>query len=248
MTVDSRAGAAAKTPDVTGGLFVTGTDTGVGKTFVARGIASALRARSVRVGVMKPVETGCGPGPVRRPADAIALQAAAGSALALDRICPYRLDAPLAPDVAARLANARIDPAVIITAFRAIEQAHDITLVEGAGGLLVPISGRYTMADLANDLDLPLLVVVDSKLGAINHTLLTLEAAATRGLAARGYVLNHASAADEAAATNAAVLARCTDTPCLGAIAWTPAAEQDPGTVVGPALDWNRLLPGAGGG
>lgn len=224
------------------GLFVTGTDTGVGKTFVACGIASALRARGRRVGVMKPVETGCGDGPARRPADALALRAAAGSTLPIDRVCPCRLAAPLAPLVAARLENARIDPEVLVTAFRAIEKEHDLTLVEGAGGLLVPIAERYSMADLARDLDLPLLVVVDSKLGAINHTLLTLEAAAARGLAVRGYVLNHASAADEAAATNAAALARCAEAPCLGVIDWTPAAERDPRAAAEAALDWNRLL------
>ena len=225
------------------GLFITGTDTGVGKTFVARGIASALRARGRRVGVLKPIETGCGGALDPQPADALALRAAAGSNLPLERICPYRLDAPLAPDVAARLENVRIDPARIAAVFRALERDHDVTLVEGAGGLLVPILERYTMADLARDLGLPLLVVVDSKLGAINHTLLTLEAAAARGLPVRGYVLNHASAADEAAATNASVLARCTDAPCLGEIAWTPAAERDPGDIVEPALDWERLLP-----
>ena len=170
------------------GLFITGTDTGVGKTFVARGIASALRARGRRVGVLKPVETGCGAGMTRRPADALALRSAAGSTLSVDRICPYRLDAPLAPDVAARLENVRIDPEVILAAFRVIDADHDLTIVEGAGGLLVPIVQRYAMADLARDLDLPLLVVVDSRLGAINHTLLTLEAAAARGLAVRGYV------------------------------------------------------------
>ncbi len=225
------------------GLFITGTDTGVGKTFVTRGIASALRARGRRVGVMKPVETGCGGTASRHPADALALRAAAGSKLSLDRICPYQLDAPLAPDVAARLENTRIDPATIVAAYRAIRAGHDLTLVEGAGGLLVPIVERYSMADLARDLDLPLLVVVDSRLGAVSHTLLTLEAAAARGLAVRGYLLNHAAAPDEAAATNASILSRCTDSPCLGAIGWTPAAERDPGAVVEPAIDWERLLP-----
>ena len=226
------------------GLFVTGTDTGVGKTFIARGIAAALRAQGRRVGVMKPVETGCRSGAGRRPADAIALRTAAGNTLDLDCICPYQLDAPLAPDVAARLEHTRIDPAVIVAAFRDIHRTHDVTVVEGAGGLLVPIAGRYLMADLARDLGLPLLVVVDSKLGAINHTLLTLEAAAARGLAVRGYVLNRASATDDAAAaTNASVLAGWTDTPCLGAVDWTPAADRDPGAIVGPAIDWSRLLP-----
>ena len=225
------------------GLFVTGTDTGVGKTFVTCGIASVLRTRGHCVGVMKPVETGCGGGLARRPADALALREAAGSTLPLDRICPYQLDAPLAPDVAARLERTRIDPAVIAEAFRAIDNDHDVTLVEGAGGLLVPIVERYTMADLAHGLELPLLVVVDSKLGAINHTLLTLEAAATRGLTVQGYVLNHAAAADEAAATNASVLQRCTDVPCLGVVRWAPSAERDPEIAVEPAIDWEQLLP-----
>ena len=225
------------------GWFVTGTDTGVGKTFVARGIAAALRARGRRIGVMKPVETGCGADITRRPADALALRAAAGSTLPLDRICPYQLDAPLAPDIAARLENTRIDPAAIVAAFRAIEDEHDLTLVEGAGGLLVPIAERYTMADLAGDLDLPLLVVVHSKLGAINHTLLTLEAAAARGLAVSGYLLNHAAATDEAAASNASALARCTDVPCLATIDWKPSAAQDPSTIVAPSIDWEQLFP-----
>ncbi|MXY24314.1 MAG: dethiobiotin synthase [Acidobacteria bacterium] len=221
--------------------FITGTDTGVGKTFVACAIAAALRARGLRVGVMKPVETGCGPAGARRPRDAAALRAAAGSTLELDTICPWQLAAPLAPDVAARLEGKRIDPAGILSVFREIDRAHDITLVEGAGGLLVPIDGPYTMADLACDLDLPLLVVVNSKLGAINHTLLTLEAAASRGLHVAGYILNRPTPdGDAATVTNADLLARCTDVPCLGAVSWTPAGA--PGAVMEDALDLNRLL------
>ena len=221
--------------------FITGTDTGVGKTFVACAIAAALRARGLRVGVMKPVETGCGPAGVRRPRDAAALRAAAGSTLELDAICPWQLEAPLAPDVAARLEGKRIDPAGILSVFREIEPAHDFTLVEGAGGLLVPIDGPYTMADLACDLDLPLLVVVNSKLGAINHTLLTLEVAASHGLQVAGYILNRPTPdGDAAAVTNADLLARCTDVPCLGAIFWTPVGG--PGAVTEDALDLNRLL------
>ncbi len=223
--------------------FVTGTGTGVGKTFIACGIAAALHARGVRVGVMKPVETGCGPPGARRPRDAAALRAAAGSALALDRICPWQLEAPLAPDVAARLEGNRVDATRIVSVYREIEQAHDLTLVEGAGGLLVPIDGRYTMADLVRDLDLPLLVVVDSKLGAINHTLLTLEAAAVRGLSVIGYILNRAAPDDDAATmTNADLLARSTGVPCLGAVAWAPA--RDPAALMEETLDLNRLLAG----
>ena len=133
------------------GLFVTGTDTGVGKTFIACGLAGALRARGLRVGVMKPIETGC----ARRgddalhPADATALIEAAGSRADIATVCPYRFADPLAPDEAASRAGTRIDPILILDRLRAVESAADETLVEGAGGLLVPIAGRYTMAVLA---------------------------------------------------------------------------------------------------
>ena len=224
------------------GLFITGTDTGVGKTFVTRGIAGALKQRGVHVGVMKPIETGCGPSNQRSPKDAAALASAAGSKLDLARICPYQFEAPLAPDVAARQENTTVDPQLILAGYHEIASGHDITLVEGAGGLLVPIVDRYTMADLAHDLGVPLLVVVDSKLGAINHTLLTLETAASRGLEVRGYVLNHTSdRADIASKTNAELLGRSTDVACLGTIEWNPAAAGDPTGVVSAAIDWKRL-------
>ena len=224
------------------GLFITGTDTGVGKTFVARGIAGMLQARGLRVGVMKPVETGCTNGDALYPADAAALRAAARTVAELTTICPYRFEPPVAPDVAARRAGARIDPAVILDAFRTIDASHDVTLVEGAGGLLVPIVDRYTMADLARDLALPMLVVVDSKLGAINHTLLTLECARGRGLTVAAYVLNRGSDADaDAATTNAELLARCTDVPCLGSVDRVVSPDVDPAEAVAAAVEWDAL-------
>ena len=221
--------------------FITGTDTGVGKTFIACGIAAALRARGLRVGVMKPVETGCGPPQARRPRDASALQSAAGKTLDIETICPWQFEAPLAPDEAARREGRRVDPTGIVSIYAEIERAHDVTLVEGAGGLLAPIDGRYTMADLAHALNLPLLVVVDSKLGAINHTLLTLEAAASHGLTVIGYILNRAGPdGDAATITNANLLARCTNVTCLGTVAWAP--DSDPGALMEGALKLNRLV------
>ena len=225
------------------GVFITGTDTGVGKTFVARGIAGMLQARGLRVGVMKPVETGCTNGDALHPADAAALRAAARSVTALTTICPYRFETPVAPDVAARLAGTRIDPAVILDAYHTIEASHDVTLVEGAGGLLVPVVDRYTMADLARDIALPILVVVDSKLGAINHTLLTLECAQGRNLSTAAYVLNRASDTDDAAAsTNGELLARCTDVPCLGSVGWAASPDADPAAAVEAAVSWDALI------
>ena len=205
------------------GLFVTGTDTGVGKTFVTAGLSRLLRDRGLRVGVMKPVETGCDRhGDELVPEDAVQLLTAAGGDQDLSTVCPYRFEAPLAPDVAARREGRTIDPVVILNRFRAVAASHDIVLVEGAGGLLVPIWERYTMADLAGDMGLPLLVVTASRLGAVSHTLLTLEHARFRGLPIAAYVLNQLTdTADVAMSTNADLLARSTDVPCAGVIEWS---------------------------
>ena len=207
------------------GLFVTGTDTGVGKTFVTAGLARLLSDRGLRVGVMKPVETGCDRcGDDLLPADAVQLLTAAGGHQDLSSVCPYRFEAPLAPDMAARQAGRSIDPIVILDRFRTVAASHDIVLVEGAGGLLVPIWERYTMADLAGDVGLPLLVVTASRLGAVSHTLLTLEHARFRGLPVAAYVLNQLTdAVDDAMSTNADLLARSTDVPCAGVIEWSPS-------------------------
>ncbi len=207
------------------GVFVTGTDTGVGKTFIACGLAGALHARGLRVGVMKPVETGCeiGADGELHPADAAALMTAAGSTSDLATVCPYRFLPALAPAVAAERAKVAIDPAVLLDRLRVIAESADVTLVEGAGGLLVPIGDDYTMADLARDMGLPLIVVVASRLGAINHALLTFASARGRGLPLLGYVLNHPTPHTDAAVdSNGALLARHTDVPCLGSVASVP--------------------------
>jgi len=153
------------------GVFVTGTDTGVGKTVVATALVTALRERGVDVGVMKPCETGVGPD---GPLDALALAAAAGEPDPIDAVCPWPLPVPAAPSVAAALAGRPLDLDAIGRAYRALAGRHAFTVVEGAGGLLVPIHEEASMADLAAGLDLPLLVVVRTALGTINHTLLTL--------------------------------------------------------------------------
>jgi dethiobiotin synthetase len=200
------------------GVLITGTDTGVGKTFVGCGLAAALTARGTTVGVLKPVETGC---TVRDgmlyPEDATRLAAFARTPLPLDQICPYRFAPPVAPHVAAELGGRMIEPRRIALAFEQIARHHNVTLVEGAGGLLVPLISRYTFADLARDLSIPLVVVVGSKLGALNHTLLTLHCAQTLCLPVTGYILNHPlPMRDLATQTNAQTLALLTDVPCLG--------------------------------
>lgn len=177
---------------MTKGIFITGTDTGVGKTHVGAGIASALRKLGVDVGVMKPVETGC-----RRrggeliPADAVALMKAAGSRDPLDLINPYRFPKPLAPPVAARLEGKKIERKRVLAAYRTLKQRHDFMLVEGAGGIMVPLSDEYLYLDLARDLKLPVLIVARPSLGTINHTLLTVMALRSAKVTIAGIVINH---------------------------------------------------------
>lgn len=171
------------------GCFVTGTDTGVGKTLVATTLVAALRARGIDVGVVKPVETGVG---ADGAADAIALRLAAGVDDPLSDVCPQQFALPAAPTVAAAVEERTVNLAAIDAAFARVCEAHDFVVVEGAGGLLVPAAEGCTMADLALRFGLPLLVVARAALGTINHTQLTLEAAATRGLPVLGVVISHA--------------------------------------------------------
>lgn len=191
------------------GLLITGTDTGVGKTTFSCLLAASLREMGQRVGVMKPAETGCPPNEAGalRPLDAISLRDAASCRFPLDTICPYVFPEPLAPLLAARRAGETISLSHIAACYREIEADSDLTLVEGAGGLLVPLTAQQTFADLASFLDLDVLVVVGSKLGCINHALLTIRHAQQVGLRVIGYVRNDLAVdPDLAQRTNGALL------------------------------------------
>jgi dethiobiotin synthetase len=210
------------------GIFITGTDTGVGKTFFAATLAACWRGLGYRVGVMKPAETGCEAKDGQLiPADAVRLKEASGSADPLEKICPYRFSEPLAPSIAAERAGIKIDIDQLLKIYGEISAAHDVTLVEGAGGLMVPLLPSYTYADFARVAKLPVIVVAANRLGAINHLLLTLEHAACKGLTPLGYVLNRlGNEASLAAETNREVLTNLTGVPCLGEIAFfAPAGE-----------------------
>ena len=199
-------------------IFITGTDTGVGKTFFACGLARWLRAYGYRVGVMKPAETGCAMRDgMLYPEDGWRLKEASECAASIEKICPYPLPEPLAPSIAAERAGARIDIDHLLTTFDEIKAAHDITLVEGAGGLMVPLLPSYTFGDFARVAKLPVIVVAANRLGAINHLLLTLEHASCKDLLLLGYVLNRLSNDDSLAAeTNREVLLGLTGVACLG--------------------------------
>lgn len=162
--------------------FVTGTDTGVGKTMAVYALALLFRNQGLRVGVMKPVQSGVG--------DAEFLKKSLGLDDDIREINPFCAPEPLSPHLAFKRAGIRIDPARIMAAFDRLRRKYDVVLVEGAGGLLVPIRKDYLMADLARDLRLPLLVVSRLGLGTINHTLLTVNEAGQRGLEVHGIIFS----------------------------------------------------------
>jgi dethiobiotin synthetase len=171
------------------GLFVTGTDTGVGKTYVARLLILALRRQGHRVYARKPVESGCRQqqGPAL-PADGLALREAAGGAEALQTVCPYRLAHALVPNRAARLEGIDLRLRDLVLACEAPDDG--IVVVEGSGGFLSPLTDDGLNADLAAALGIPILLVATDRLGCINHVLLTAEAIASRSLELAAVLLN----------------------------------------------------------
>ena len=229
------------------GIFITGTDTGVGKTFFACGLAALLKESGYKVGVMKPAETGC----VERngklcPQDAVRLKEASGCDAPLEKICPYPLRDPLAPSIAAEREGMRVDIDRLMDLYGEISSSHDITLVEGAGGLMVPLVPGYTYADLARVLKLPLIAVAANRLGVINHLLLTLEHASCKGLSVWGYVLNRVSNENSLAAdTNREVLSGLTGVQCLGELPFVETTQQIiPVGVFEATLDLRGVMPG----
>jgi dethiobiotin synthetase len=167
------------------GLFVTGTDTGVGKSIVAAAICAALVARGERVAAFKPVVTGLDDPPGEWPHDHVLLARAAGGRQAPEDVAPYRFGPAVSPHYAAELAADTIEPARVLEAAR----RHELLVCEGVGGLMVPITTGYMVRDLAVDLALPVVVAARTGLGTINHTLLTIEAARTAGLTVAGIVM-----------------------------------------------------------
>jgi dethiobiotin synthetase len=167
------------------GLFVTGTDTGVGKSVVAAAVCAALAARGEPVAAFKPVVTGLDEPPADWPHDHELLARAAGGRQAPEEVAPYRFGPPLSPHFAAELAAETIEPARLL----ALARRHELLVCEGVGGLLVPITPGYLVRDLAIDLALPMVIAARTGLGTINHTLLTLEAARAAGLTVAGVVM-----------------------------------------------------------
>jgi dethiobiotin synthetase len=231
-------------------IFITGTGTGVGKTLVAAALARHFSSQGLNVGVMKPIETGV----VNREelgADATLLKWAAGSKDDAELISPYRFSQPVAPCQAATSAKEPIDTDKICKAFQILRQGKDIVLVEGAGGLMVPIRGGYIMADLARQLALPLLVITHPRLGTLNHTLLTTFAARAMELELCGYMINQMPEnPDEAEKEAPHLLSSLASADLLGVLPEVTGSDQEKVKLLSkkidelPAYQW--LLNGLG--
>jgi dethiobiotin synthetase len=231
--------------------FVTGTDTGVGKTTVAASLLTAARNRGWLVGAMKPVESGCARAADGSlvPADGTLLRAAAGGRDALERVCPYRFERAVAPGVAAAADGVVIDWAWVAREVAALAGAVDWCLVEGAGGWLVPMGGGRLLADVVVGLRLPVLVVARAGLGTINHTLLTLESAAARGVDVVGVVLSDPDGGtpDGLGAENAAEIERYGGVRVYGSLGYVAARGLDElGRAAERRLDLDGLLARVG--
>jgi dethiobiotin synthetase len=163
------------------GLFVTGTDTEAGKTMLASALAATLAQRGERVAVLKPAVTGLGDA-ATAPPDHELLRRSARSSQAAEEIAPYRFEPPVSPHLAAELAGTQVEPARLVDAAHAAAASADALVVEGVGGLLVPLSERYSVRDFACELGLPVVIAARPGLGTINHTLLTLESARSMSL------------------------------------------------------------------
>ncbi|MDZ7734988.1 MAG: dethiobiotin synthase [Gammaproteobacteria bacterium] len=219
---------------MTAGVFITGTDTGSGKTFVSAGLLRGLSRRGLRAAGMKPVASGCERGPTGGwiNADAQALQAASAGAWDYAVINPYALPEPMAPQFAAERHGCEIELAPIVAAYRQLCAASDRVVVEGIGGWRVPLSASLATRDLVARLELPVILVVGLRLGCINHALMTAEALAADGVRFLGWVANHfdpdyTTAAETLATLNAGLAA-----PLLAQVP-TGAGSDDP--------CWDRL-------
>ncbi len=189
-------------------FFITGTDTGVGKTYVTRLIVETLRNAGQDAVGYKPVACG-------DRQDAMILAAASGG-LELDEVNPVYLNTPVAPYVAGMLENRTVDPAVLIAGYHQLAARHANVLVEGAGGWEVPLAANYRVSDLAADLKLPVILVAGNKLGALNHIILTVNAIRAKGLVCAGIILNQLEdEMDTAMITNKGVVEDLTGVPLL---------------------------------
>ncbi len=220
------------------GLFVTGTDTNVGKTVIAAGLAGLFKQKGLKVGVMKPIQTGA----IKRKGKLVSLDIelmikTSGIIEDIDLLNPYCLEPSVAPLVASQITGIKIDIKKILAAYTKLTSRYEIVIVEGAGGLLVPILSNYLMIDLIKDLNLPILIVAKPSLGTINHTLLTIRQAQSQGIRVLGVVINgiKENKAGIAEWTNPQIIEDLSKVPILGIIPYSPKIslkKGNPGDIV----------------
>lgn len=219
------------TSSTTAGAFITGTDTGVGKTLITAALARRCAERGRRVGVMKPIETGVD-AQNGGTSDARRLMQAARSTVTIDQVSPYRLTRPLAPLSAAEAEGRHIEMERIAASYRELAQGHDLMLVEGAGGVLVPLTPERDNRDLMLELGLPVVVVGLSHLGGINQARMTIEVLRAAGLRVLALVLNRTTpAADELTReqehSTVDCLRRTVGLPICGPLPFCPSLDAD---------------------
>lgn len=212
------------------GFFVTGTDTGVGKTVVSAILINILRLQGLKTCAMKPFETGAmREGDVLIPSDGMFLKDMAGMEESINYVTPVSLEKPLAPMVAAELEGIEIKMEDVWKAYDFLKKRYEAIVVEGVGGLLVPIKKDYFVADLIEDFGLPVIIVSRPGLGTINHTLLTIRELNLRGIVVKGIIFNYSRPPEGTLAeeTNPSVLAKLTDIPVMGIIPYLRSFDTD---------------------
>jgi len=201
------------------GFFITGTDTGVGKTIITAALIKVISRLGLTTGGMKPVESGCMQrGDVLVPSDGMFIKTIAHMEENIGHITPCRFKSPLAPLPASEIEGITVDIVKIKKAFADLSRKYDAVIIEGIGGLLVPITRDYSVIDMAKDFNLPLIVVSKPSLGTINHTMLTVNYALKEGLRVAGIIINYNQPPENtlAEATNPEVIKRISPVPVIG--------------------------------
>jgi dethiobiotin synthetase len=220
------------------GYFITGTDTEVGKTIVTSAILRSFIKKGLKIGAMKPVETGCiNKDGILLPADGMFLRDMAEMNESLDLITPIKFENPLSPLVASKIEGIDVDIERIFKSFEALKKKYDYILVEGVGGLMVPLFKEekkktakfYFVRDLIKEMGLSVIVVTRPTLGTINHTLMTLESLKSKKIQVKGFIINFSEPQknDLAEKTNPEILKELTDTPCLGVLPYLDELNKD---------------------
>ena len=207
-------------------FYLTGTDTGIGKTVASTALLHALRAGGLRATGMKPIASGCEWIDGRwRNEDALALQAASDPCPSYEDLNPYALPLPLAPEIAAREAGVHIETATLVAAFQRLQASADAMVVEGVGGWSAPVSATLDQVDLVHALRLPVILVVGMRLGCLNHARLSARAIADDGCELIGWIANHVDPDMERQDENFELLTARMQAPCWGRLPYDAALD-----------------------